>query len=357
MISVARQGRPRSFPSTNPCQRDSVPREGEDDGRAISRRSGWTRATGKGGTRSRCCAGSTWRSSAARWWRSWGPAARARARCCTSWACSTRPTPARCWLDGERIDNRPDRQRDALRNRTFGFIFQFYHLLPELTALENVMMPQLIRHGVWSYWKERRRIRREAEELLERVGLGHRLDHRPAELSGGEMQRAAIARALAGRAGDPAGRRADRQPRRRQRPGRARPAPRLEPRARAHYDVGHARSADRPAGRPGRSACRGANRGMGLPPWPEAVGLSVGFAASASSVAMQETPADEPQGLHQRQALRRRPTPRSASSTTVCSTATASSRASAPTRAASSGSSSMSTGCMNRPRPSISRSP
>ena len=102
-------------------------------------------------------------------------------------------------VDGQRIDNRPERQRDALRNRTFGFIFQFYHLLPELTALENVMMPQLIRHGAWSYWKERRRIRHEAAELLERVGLGHRLDHRPAELSGGEMQRAAIARALAGR--------------------------------------------------------------------------------------------------------------------------------------------------------------
>ena len=102
-------------------------------------------------------------------------------------------------VDGSRIDNRPERHRDAMRNRQFGFIFQFYHLLPELTALENVMMPQLIGHGVWSYWKERRKIRREAASLLERVGLGHRLTHRPSELSGGEMQRAAIARALAGR--------------------------------------------------------------------------------------------------------------------------------------------------------------
>src|SRR5206468_754229 len=52
-------------------------------------------------------------------------------------------------LDGRRIDDLPDRRRDELRNRTFGFIFQFYHLLPELSALENVMMPQLIRHGLW----------------------------------------------------------------------------------------------------------------------------------------------------------------------------------------------------------------
>jgi lipoprotein-releasing system ATP-binding protein len=101
-------------------------------------------------------------------------------------------------LAGARIDDRSDRQRDALRNQTFGFIFQFYHLLPELTALENVMMPQMIRHGLWSYLGQRGRIRAEATVLLERVGLGHRLDHLPSELSGGEMQRAAIARSLAG---------------------------------------------------------------------------------------------------------------------------------------------------------------
>ncbi len=99
-------------------------------------------------------------------------------------------------LDGKRIDNGPDRRRDALRNGTFGFIFQFYHLLPELSALENVMLPHMIRHGVLSYYRERRAIRAEATALLERVGLGHRLDHKPTELSGGEMQRTAIARAL-----------------------------------------------------------------------------------------------------------------------------------------------------------------
>jgi lipoprotein-releasing system ATP-binding protein len=102
-------------------------------------------------------------------------------------------------VDSGRIDNLPEKARDAMRNRFFGFIFQFYHLLPELTALENVMMPRLIEHGLWSYWKERKRIRREAVELLVRVGLGHRLSHLPSELSGGEMQRAAIARALAAR--------------------------------------------------------------------------------------------------------------------------------------------------------------
>jgi lipoprotein-releasing system ATP-binding protein len=102
-------------------------------------------------------------------------------------------------LDGTRIDHVSERQRDQLRNHTFGFIFQFYHLLPELTALENVLIPQLIGHGIWSYMRERRRLKREGAELLERVGLGHRMTHFPSELSGGEMQRAAIARALAGR--------------------------------------------------------------------------------------------------------------------------------------------------------------
>jgi lipoprotein-releasing system ATP-binding protein len=101
-------------------------------------------------------------------------------------------------LDGERIDNVRDRRRDELRNQTFGFIFQFYHLLPELSALENVMTPHLIRLGVAAYWQNRRRLRAEAAAILDRVGLGHRLRHRPSELSGGELQRAAIARALCG---------------------------------------------------------------------------------------------------------------------------------------------------------------
>ena len=108
------------------------------------------------------------------------------------------PDAGEVYLAGERIDALPDRKRDELRNRAFGFIFQFYHLLPELTALENVLMPQWIRQGIWSYWGRKRRLRREAEALLDRVGLSPRMTHRPAELSGGEMQRTAIARALAG---------------------------------------------------------------------------------------------------------------------------------------------------------------
>ncbi len=101
-------------------------------------------------------------------------------------------------LYDQRIDDLPPRSRDELRNRVFGFIFQFYHLLPELSVLENVLTPLMIRHSVLSYWKSRRIFQQEARELLERVGLGHRLTHRPSELSGGEMQRAAIARALVG---------------------------------------------------------------------------------------------------------------------------------------------------------------
>ncbi|WZO95851.1 ABC transporter ATP-binding protein [Isosphaeraceae bacterium EP7] len=99
-------------------------------------------------------------------------------------------------LDGNRIDDLPDRRRDLIRNQTFGFIFQFYHLMPELSALENVILPHMIRHGFMGYLSRRKQIKAQATEILERVGLGHRLSHRPAELSGGEIQRAAIARAL-----------------------------------------------------------------------------------------------------------------------------------------------------------------
>jgi lipoprotein-releasing system ATP-binding protein len=97
---------------------------------------------------------------------------------------------------GQRIDNLASKGRDRLRNSRFGMIFQFYHLLPELNTLENVLAPLMISHGVWSYLRHRAALRAKAKELLELVGLSHRLKHRPRELSGGEMQRAAIARAL-----------------------------------------------------------------------------------------------------------------------------------------------------------------
>ncbi len=99
-------------------------------------------------------------------------------------------------LDGKRIDNLPAHDRDELRNRTFGYIFQFYHLLPELTMLDNVLMPAYIGHSVFGWWQTRSQWRRRAEDLLNKVGLRHRVKHRPRELSGGEMQRTAIARAL-----------------------------------------------------------------------------------------------------------------------------------------------------------------
>ncbi len=107
-----------------------------------------------------------------------------------------KPDDGEVRLDGDRIDNLPGRERDRLRNRTFGFIFQFYHLLPEFTTLENVLMPSMIEFSFFQWMAKGRGLRRQATELLERVGLAHRLKHRPRELSGGELQRAAIARAL-----------------------------------------------------------------------------------------------------------------------------------------------------------------
>ena len=107
------------------------------------------------------------------------------------------PDSGQIHLDGRRIDHVSERQRDQLRNRTFGFIFQFYHLLPEFTTLENVLSPLMIRYGMFGYLARKQQLEQRAKGLLERVGLGHRLTHRPCELSGGEMQRAAIARALA----------------------------------------------------------------------------------------------------------------------------------------------------------------
>ena len=101
-----------------------------------------------------------------------------------------RPTEGTIFYDGEDLFALKDQELDRFRNEEIGFVFQFHHLLPEFTALENVAMAGLIARQTSGVAHNR------AKELLEYVGLGERLEHRPSELSGGERQRVAIARAL-----------------------------------------------------------------------------------------------------------------------------------------------------------------
>ena len=101
------------------------------------------------------------------------------------------PSSGEVWIAGKPVQSAKDSVRTARRLSDMGFIYQFHHLLPEFSALENVMMPQMIA-GV-----EKSKAAKKAKELLSELGLAERLEHRPAELSGGEQQRVAIARALA----------------------------------------------------------------------------------------------------------------------------------------------------------------
>ncbi len=105
------------------------------------------------------------------------------------------PTSGEVYVAGQRMSALSDGERGRLRNQALGFVYQFHHLLPEFTALENVMMPVLLSG------KDVAVARGQALQLLESVGLGHRIEHKPSELSGGERQRCAVARALVNKPG------------------------------------------------------------------------------------------------------------------------------------------------------------
>ena len=122
-----------------------------------------------------------------------GPSGSGKSTLMNLLGCLDTPTRGRYRLAGQAVEELSEKELSAVRNRTIGFVFQSFHLLPQLTALENVELPLLYR-GIPE--KERRDT---AKESLRRVGLEGRMSHRPAQLSGGQQQRVAIARAMAGR--------------------------------------------------------------------------------------------------------------------------------------------------------------
>jgi ABC-type lipoprotein export system ATPase subunit len=107
-----------------------------------------------------------------------------------------KPTGGRVFYDGQDAFEQGSQWREAKRNRDIGFVFQFYHLLPELTVKENVLLPHLIEHGPLQWPGRSGECRRRAEAILEEVGLADRMHFKPSRLSGGERQRVAVARAL-----------------------------------------------------------------------------------------------------------------------------------------------------------------
>jgi lipoprotein-releasing system ATP-binding protein len=106
------------------------------------------------------------------------------------------PDEGKIEYQGQDISSMSANERSTLRNTQFGFVFQFYHLLPELNVTENTLLAAMIEYSSFQYRAKLPELRERAAAVLEQLGLGHRIKHRPAQLSGGERQRVAIARAL-----------------------------------------------------------------------------------------------------------------------------------------------------------------
>ena len=106
------------------------------------------------------------------------------------------PTEGKIFLKGKEVTQLNRLEYCWVRNRQIGIVFQFYHLLPDFTALENVLLPSMVHTSLWEWQREKKKYIRRAKRLLDLVKLSHRLHHYPYQLSGGEKQRVAIARAL-----------------------------------------------------------------------------------------------------------------------------------------------------------------